>query len=256
MIVGPGWAFLGLLAAGIAALVLVPGCGLLVVSKAPAGQVTLEAPGLVEPDPVVEAQAASAGTVSLARAKLQVRKAALRIRNTSCSAVRTGSGFALDTSLLVADPEALSGASALTIVPRGRTATTVDAARVFRFGDLALAHVGGRLPPVSAGGKTVPSGTSVAVVGHPFSAPRLLPGVVVDTVGGAPFGIRGPVLRLTSALRHGEPGGPVVDARGRIVGVAFTTDPRTGLAVAAPTATLRSLVAGRALEVLAPCDRT
>ena len=99
------------------------------------------------------------------------------------------------------------------------------------------------------------SGASVAVVGYPLSrAPRLFPGVVVDTVAGAPFGVRGPVLRLTSDLRRDEAGGPVVDAKGRIVAVAFATDPRTGFAIAAPVSTIRSSVAAGSLEALSRCD--
>jgi S1-C subfamily serine protease len=95
----------------------------------------------------------------------------------------------------------------------------------------------------------------VAVVGYPLGGtPRLLPGVVVDTVAGKRFGVRGPVLRLTSDLRRDEPGGPVVDAKGRVVAVAFATDPRTGFAIAAPIATLRSTVAAGSLEALDRCD--
>jgi hypothetical protein len=62
------------------------------------------------------------------------------------------------------------------------------------------------------------------------------------------------VLRLTSDLGRDEAGGPVVDARGRIVAVAFATDPGTGFAIAAPIATIRSSVAAGSLEALDPCD--
>jgi hypothetical protein len=244
-------------AAGIAALLLVPACGLVVVSKAPPGHVSLEAPALVQPDPAVEAAPAQVATVSVARATLQARRAALRIRNTACDGVRSGSGFALDPTLLIADQEVLPGAAALKLAHRKGAATPADASRVYRLGELAVAHVASRLPRAPAGKATTSSGASVAVVGYPLApAPRLLPGVVVDTVAGAPFGVRGRVLRLTSALRDGDPGGPVIDAGGRIVAVAFTTDPRTGFAVAAPIATLRSLVAAHALEALPPCDGT
>jgi hypothetical protein len=34
-------------------------------------------------------------------------------------------------------------------------------------------------------------------------------------------------MRLTSAVPDDDPGGPVIDAHGRIVGVAFATDPPT-----------------------------
>jgi hypothetical protein len=62
-------------------------------------------------------------------------------------------------------------------------------------------------------------------------------------------------MRVASALRRDEPGGPVIDAKGRLVAVAFTHDPGTGLAVAVPIGTLRALVAKRALDALAPCNR-
>lgn len=252
MILGAGWAFLGVLAAGIAALVLVPGCGLLVVKEAPAVQVNLAAPVLVEADPVVEAQRAAIATVTVARARRQVRSVALRIRNTGCDG--TGSGFALDSKLLLADRRVVPGASSLRIASRKRAARTVDATGVYRLGDLVVARVDGGL--AGTGAVSAPaSGASVAVVSYPLSgSARVLPGVVVDTVAGAPFGVRGPVLRLTSHLRRDDAGGPVLDARGRVVAVAFTTDSATGFAIAAPTATIRSAVAAGALEALPRCD--
>lgn len=252
MILGAGWAFLGLVLVGIAALVLGPGAGL-VVDEAPLVQVNLAAPVLVVPDPVVEAQPAAVAAVSPARTRLQTRHAALRIRNTACDRARAGSGFALDSQLLLADRGVVPGASALRIASHGAAAKGVVASRVFRVGELVVARVDGRLPHRPA---AVPasSGASVAVVGYPLSGtPRVLPGVVVDTVAGAPFGVRGPVLRLTSDLRHDEPGGPVIDAKGRIVAVAFATDPATGFAIAAPIATIRSSVAAGSLEALSPC---
>lgn len=253
MILGAGWAFLGLVLVGIAALVLIPGLGL-VVDEAPVVQVNLAAPVLVEPDPVVEAQPAAVAAMSPARARLLARRAALRVRNTACDGVRAGSGFALDSQLLLADRAVVPGASALRIASNGAGAKGVVASRVFRVGELVVARVDGRLPQRPA---AVPasSGATVAVVGYPLSGtPRVLPGVVVDTVGGAPFGVRGHVLRLTSDLRRDEPGGPVVDAKGRIVAVAFATDPGTGFAIAAPIATIRSSIAAGALEALSRCD--
>lgn len=253
MILGPGWAFLGLLAVGLATLVLVPGCGLVVVSKAPTGEVRLEAPTLVEADPVVEARGGAPATVSLGRVGSQVRRASLRIRNT-CDGDRSGSGLVLGDGLLLTDPGVVPGASRFSISSRTIPAKTVAASRVYRLGALALAEVDGGLPKARALSKLPASGASVAVVGYPSDdAPKPLPGVVVDSVAGAPFGVPGPVLRLTSALRHDEPGGPVVDAKGRIVAVAFANDPVTGLGVAAPIATLRSLAKKRSLEILPAC---
>jgi len=252
LILGAGWAFLGLVVVGLAMLVLVPGCGLVVVNESPAGEVDLAAPALVEADPAVEARTAPVATMSLARVRRQARSAALRIRNAGCD--RAGSGFALDSKLLLAGRDVVPGAGALRISSRKSAARAVGASRVYRLGDLVVARVAGRLPRRGAAVTRAHSGASVAVVGYPLSrAPRLFPGVVVDTVAGAPFGVRGPVLRLTSDLRRDEAGGPVVDAKGRIVAVAFATDPRTGFAIAAPVSTIRSSVAAGSLESLSRC---
>jgi len=255
LILGAGWAFLGLVVVGLAMLVLVPGCGLVVVNESPAGEVDLAAPALVEADPAVEAKTAPVATMSLARVRRQARSAALRIRNAGCDRVRAGSGFALDSKLLLAGRDVVPGAGALRISSHKSAARAVGASRVYRLGDLVVARVAGRLPRRGAAVTRTHSGASVAVVGYPLSrAPRLFPGVVVDSVAGARFGVRGPVLRLTSDLRGDEVGGPVVDAKGRVVAVAFETDPRTGFAIAAPISTIRSSVAAGSLEAISHCD--
>ena len=257
MIVGPGWAFLGLLAVGLVAFSLIPGCGLVVVDEASSSQVRLDAPPLVQADSAVEARAVRFATLSTVRTRRQVRRGALRIRTTGCEGVPTGSGFAVDSRLLIAQRDVLPGAGALRVAPRTGRTRALDAAHVYGLGELRVARVGGRLPRTLPLGWSIALGARVAVVGYPLSAkPRLLPGVVVDSVAGAPFGVHGRVMRLTSTLRHDDAGGPVIDAKGRIVAVAFATDPRTGFAIAVPIRTLRSLVAARALEALPPCEGT
>ena len=81
----------------------------------------------------------------------------------------------------------------------------------------------------------------------------MLPGVVVDSVPGAPYGARTKVLRLTSAVREGDVG-PVLDAKGRIVAVVFAVDPRTTLGLAIPVSALRGRAAARVGEALDACD--
>lgn len=253
MSIGPGWPFLGLVLTGILALLLLPGCGLLVIDKAPGQRLGIDAPTLVEVDPRVDA--VPARSLSGRRAKRTVRRGTLRVRNVGCDGKPAGAGFALDSKLLVARRDVLPGAGQLRVARRKGRAIAVDAAGVYRLGELGIASVARRLPRTLPLGRELALGASVAVVRYPLEArPRLLPGVVVDRVAGARFGVPGAVVRLTSALGDDEPGGPVVDARGRIVAVAFTTDPKTGLAVALPVEVLRTLVARRALEALPPCD--
>jgi S1-C subfamily serine protease len=255
LIVGPGWGFLGLLAIGLAAFALIPGCGLVVVPAAPTGDARLAAPGLVDADPAVEAVPAGVWTMSRARAQRQVRRGLLRVKTPGCKGRPTGSGFALDATLLLAQRDVLPGAGALRVAPRKGRARSLRAERVYRLGELSIARVAHRLPGTLLFAPNVAPGASVAVVGYPLSArPRLLRGVVVDSVAGVPYGIEGRVLRLTSMLGPHDAGGPVLDAKGRIVAVAFASDPGTGLAVAVPTGSLRSLVAARALDALEPCE--
>jgi hypothetical protein len=256
VIVGPGWPFLGLLALGLALFSLIPGCGLAVVENASSNRVRLDAPTLVDVDPAVKARKVAIATLAPGRARRTLRRDMLRVRTSGCAGVTTGSGFALDRQTVLATRDVLPGAGALKIAPRGGRTRALAAKQVFYLGELGVARVrGGKLPGRSASGRKVTPGASVAVVGAPLSPrPRLMPGVVVDSVPGRPFGIKGPVLRLSSQLPDHDAGGPVIDAKGRIVAVAFTTDPSTGFAVAVPVGTLTSLVAAHALEAAPACD--
>jgi S1-C subfamily serine protease len=255
VIVGPAWPFVGLVAIGLALLALIPGCGLVVVGSPSGKDALLSAPRLAEADPRVDAVRVSVATVSPTRVRRQLRRGALRIRATGCDGVPSGTGFAVAPTILVAQRDVLPGAGALKVASRAGKARAVGATRVYHLGQLAIAGTAGRLPRGLPFAQNTALGASVAVVGYPLTArPRLLRGVVVDRIAGTRFGIRGPVLRLTAALGRKDPGGPVIDARGRIVGVAFATDPQTGFAVAAPLGTLRSAVSKHALESLPPCD--
>ena len=82
---------------------------------------------------------------------------------------------------------------------------------------------------------------------------RLLPGVIVDSVSGAPFGVKTKVLRLSSAVQDGD-AGPVLDDKGRIVGAVFGVDEGTSLGLAIPASALRGHAARRTVGALDACD--
>ena len=255
MIIGPGWPILGLIAAGIAAFSLIPGCGLAVVDNASTNRIELDAPVLVQPDPAVEARPVAVAAVAVGRERRSLRRGMLRVGTKGCAGTTSGSGFALDTRTVLASRDVLPAAATIAVAARGGRSKAVTKAKVLHLGSLGIARVDGRVPVRSPLGDSVPLGASIAVVGAPLSPlPRLRSGVVVDEIAGAPFGVKGRVLRLSSRLPDDDPGGPVIDAEGRIVAVAFATDPATGFAVAVPLGTLRSLVAARALAPAPACD--
>jgi S1-C subfamily serine protease len=231
------------------------GCGGVVVEEPPNEPLRAPVPPVVEVDPSVGSEV-SAPIPTLARdsAERKARRGTLRVRNTACDGVSTGSGFALDAHTLITNRHVLAGASLLEVSTWSGRTLDVDSASVSRLGDLGIARVERRLPEVLPLGRQVASGASVTAVGYPLGGElRLLPGVVVDYVSGGKFGIPGHVMRLTANVQPGNSGGPVLDARGRVVAVVFAIELATDLALAIPVETLRGLVAGRDLESLPPC---
>lgn len=244
-----------LVAATILASIGSAGCGELVVEEPPNEPLRAPVPRLIELDPSVGSEV-DARIPQLARdsAERRSRRGTLRVRNTACIGVSTGSGFALDANTLVTNRHVLAGADLLEVSTWDGRTISVSSASVSRLGDLGIARVSGRLPQMLPLGRSAARGASVTAVGYPLGGQlRLLPGVVVDHVSGAPFGIPGTVMRLTAAVQPGNSGGPVLDASGRVVGVVFAIEIRTGLALAIPVEALRALVASRDLEALPPC---
>jgi hypothetical protein len=233
---------------------LLTGCGILVVDEAPTEEVRISAPPLVDADLAVEALTSpQVRSPSRAKTRRVAQRAALEIRIPACDDDEaTGRGFALDARTLVAAHDAIPGGGWVRVSTRNRQSTAVGAAGAYRVGELGIARVARRLPRRLTLRRSVPAGLPVVAVAERDDKLRMLPGVVVDSVPGAPYGVPAKVLRLTSAVREGD-AGPVLDAKGRIVAVVFAIDERTTLGVAIPAATLRELAATRRLEARDAC---
>ena len=243
-------------ALGLALVVTIAlvGCGIVVTDEAPTYVVQASAPALVQAFPEVEALVpASTRTLAVGRARQIARRAALQFRIPGCGNDRTGRAFALDAHTLIAHRDALPGAGSVRVSTANRPLTAVGSASAFRVGELGVARVTGRLPRTLPLGRSIAAGASVVAVTERNGKLRMLPGVIVDSVPGAPFGARTKVLRVTSAVENGD-AGPVLDANGRIVAVVFGVDPRTSLGVAIPVAALRGRSAARTLEALPACN--
>lgn len=233
--------------------VLLTGCGIIVTDEAPTGDIRASAPALLSTFPEVEELVpASTRTISLGKARRLVRQTALEIRIPACDDDPLGRGFALDAHTLVAHRDAVPG-SGWVRVAANRRSTAVGAATAYRLGDLGVIQVARRLPRSLGSDPNPGAGAPVVVVTERDGKLRLLPGVIVDRVSGAPFGAKTKVLRLSSAVQDGD-AGPVLDAEGRIVGAVFGVDERTSLGLAIPASALRGHAVRRMVGALDACD--
>ena len=242
------------LALTLVVTVLLTGCGIVVTDEAPTGDIRASAPALLPAFPEVEALAPTdARTLSLARARRMAQRAALQIRIPACDDDPLGRGFALDSHTMIAPRDVLPGAGWVRVRTASRRSSAVGAASAYRVGELGIAQVARPLPRKLGLGRTIAAGAPVVVVVERDGKLRMLPGVVVDSLPGAPYGARAKVLRLTSAVRDGD-AGPVLDAKGRVVAAVFGMDSRTDLGVAIPATAFVGRTARRTIEALPACD--
>lgn len=232
---------------------LLTACGLVMTDEAPTTPIEVAAPALTPAVPEVDALAFVPNRVlSRNRARALSRRAALPTLIPACDDESRGRGFAIDAHTLVAHRDVIEGGGYVRVWA-GNRSTAVGAASAYRVGELAVAQVARKLPRRLAVASRVAMGASVVVVVERNGKLRMLPGVVVDRVPGAPYGARTKVLRVTSAVREGD-AGPVLDARGRVVGAVFGVDSMTTLGLAVPASALSRRAIGRTLETLDACD--
>jgi S1-C subfamily serine protease len=221
----------------------------------PGSDTTVTAPALTAvsagvPD-AVRAQIPRLASQSIER---HAKQLTVRVRNISCEGIATGSGFALDSDILVTNRHVLAGADRLEVSTWDGRSLNVTFAEVGVLGDLGVVVVDGHLPEVGRFGDPPAAEDSVTAVGYPLGGPLTLsPGTVVDRVDGASLGIEGPVVRLTSQVQPGNSGGPLLDRKGRVVGIVYAIERATGFGLAIPVDTLRGLVRAGGLEDIPAC---
>jgi S1-C subfamily serine protease len=153
--------------------------------------------------------------------------AVVRVLGTACGLGVEGSGWAVEPGLVVTNAHVLAGSSDTTVT--AQSGVKLDATPVYYDpeDDLALLRVGADLPtlPISA---QRDSGSDAAVLGYPENGPYAVtparlgetqPTVSEDSYGHGP--IERTIVALRGAVRSGNSGGPLVDARGRVVGTVF-----------------------------------
>jgi len=153
----------------------------------------------------------------------------VRVLGTACGLGIEGSGWVAAPGLVVTNAHVVAG-EALEATP----------AHYDPANDLAILRVGAELP-VLPFARSPQSGTAAALLGYPENGPFAMAparlGETRETISEDSYG-RGPVSRsivsLRGSVRSGNSGGPLVDARGRVLGTVFaatTSGARGGFAI-------------------------
>ena len=241
----------------LAAVVVVgttAGCG--GVAAAPPSQTPqVVSPTIDRLDPLVEQVAATPVPQLISNSlRRKAEEMVVRVRNVNCEGIAIGSGFALDPHTLLTNRHVLAGASQLEVSTWDGHDYQVSTAKVGALVDLGVATVHGALPRAAPAYAEPVAGEGVTVVGFPLGGPMTFSsGRVVDFVDGSSLGVPGEVMRLTANVEPGNSGGPVLDRRGRVIGIVYAIEIATGYGLAIPPDTLRTLTRAGGFQDVPAC---
>jgi serine protease Do len=159
--------------------------------------------------------------------------------------VRFGSGIGAGTiwrsdGLIVTNDHVVPYDRAEIRLTDGRVMTGRVIARDLR-NDLAVVTVGAiGLPAATMRAAPLRPGELVLAIGHPFGVRHAVALGIVSATAATVEGIERPLIRADVLLGPGSSGGPLVDARGRVVGINAMVG--GGMALAVPSDLAEGLV--------------
>lgn len=163
----------------------------------------------------------------------QVLQSVVRVVGSACGYRVTGSGWVAADGYVITNAHVVAGESDTGIQVGGGGATVGASVVTFDpVNDVAVLRVStrGMQPLATIGLKPAPGGTDAAIIGYPENLGRTTSparfsderDVRADDIYGG-----GPVQRRVSSfrglVRHGNSGGPVVNADGRVISTVFAT---------------------------------
>jgi S1-C subfamily serine protease len=162
------------------------------------------------------------------------RPSVVRITAVACGLGVEGTGFFVEPHVVATAAHVVAGASDVEV--------GAAAARVVAFDkgqDVALLRVGRSEPPLELA--TPQPGTAIAILGYPENGPfDARPGRVGTTADVLVNGSLREVTALSGLVRHGNSGGPVVDAAGGVQGMVFAARVGSSGGYAVPTQVLEN----------------
>jgi S1-C subfamily serine protease len=173
----------------------------------------------------------------------------VKILGTACGLGIEGSGWVAGDGLVVTNAHVVAGQKDTEVLLQGRRPASDATVVAFDpHNDVAVLRVAGLHAPALQLVADPKSGTSAAILGFPGNGPYDIRAgrlgetrevITQDAYGNGP--VRRPITSLRGAVRAGNSGGPMVDARGRVVTTVFaatTSGPRGGFGV--PNAVVRA----------------
>jgi Trypsin-like peptidase domain/Colicin V production protein len=161
----------------------------------------------------------------------------VHVLGTACGLGVSGSGWIASPGLVVTNAHVIAGQDDTTVTERDGAEHDATPVHYDTSNDLALLRVSGLGDAPLRLVSEPQSGTSGAVLGYPEDGPFTVSPARLGTTGTVisedSYG-RGPIRRLMTALRaevrSGDSGGPMVDAKGRVLTTVFaaTTSGRQG----------------------------
>jgi S1-C subfamily serine protease len=171
----------------------------------------------------------------------------VRIHGTACGLGVEGSGWVIRPGIVVTNAHVVAGETDTVAETPGTPALRAVAVSVDPGNDVAVLRVAGLAAPALRMAPADPSGQAVALIGYPLDGPL----VAVPGRAGRPVTALSPnaygrdvrprsIVPLRGRLEHGDSGGPVVDAHGRVVAMMFAADSAGGGGFGVPLAAIRA----------------
>jgi S1-C subfamily serine protease len=186
----------------------------------------------------------------------------VRVLGTACGLGIEGSGWVARPGLVVTAAHVVAGETDTTVTTLAGTTLAAEAVAFDSHNDVAVLRVSG------LGARPLRlvdprRGTSVAIIGYPENGPfDAVPGRIGSTatvISEDAYG-RGPVSRtvtsLSGSVRHGDSGGPAVDASGAVQTTVFAARINGGGGYGVPAPLVRRALASAGGAVsTGPCAR-
>jgi len=198
----------------------------------PSGPI-LNALDRVDPAPSIVGPATPVGPPDARIARdpdvLAAEDSVIRVLGTACGLGVEGSGWVVAPGLVVTNAHVVAGEDDTTVTTSGGASFDATAVHYDTVNDLAILRSSADLPPLPIA-QSAGSGEPAAVLGYPDNGPYSIAparfGETRDVISEDSYG-RGPTRRsissLRGAVRSGNSGGPIVDARGRVLGTVFAS---------------------------------